>query len=252
MKPLDRDDGVALHLQISLLLKDGITSGRYRPGDRLPTEEVLCRTHGVSRVTVRRALQSLETQGYIERRPRVGTIVSSAAAVLSMPSPIDEYLRHVEERRKLSHHVVLDFGIMASPSEVACSLQLREGDPVLRVERLRVMGDLPIAHSTVYLPAAIGKHLKKSDFAKHPLSTLLAREGIRYGRIDMVTRARLATPALATALKVAVASPLVDVQRIGYSTGNEPVEFQVLAGPSDRFETHVTIRSFNSGDNAPD
>lgn len=252
MNSLDRDDGIALHLQISLLLKDGITSGRYRPGDRLPTEEELCRTHGVSRVTVRRALQSLETQGYIERRPRLGTFVRGAAAVLSMPSPIDEYLRQVADRRKLSRHVVLAFGPAAASAEVACSLQLHEGDPVLRVERLRVMGDLPIAHTTVYLPAAVGKHLRKSDFAKHPLSTLLAREGIHYGRIDMVTRARLATPSLAKALKAAVASPLVDVQRIGYSTAGTPVEFQLLAGPSDRFETHVTIRSFELGHADPD
>lgn len=250
--PSASSDGVALHLVLSLLLKDGITSGRYRPGDRLPTEDELALAHKVSRVTVRRALLSLEKQGYIERRPRRGTVVSSTAAVLTMPSPIEDYLRQVSERRTLSRHRVLDFTPMPATPEVAASLQCRDGDLVLRVERLRVMGSLPIAHSTVYLPEPFAARLTRRDFTRHPLSVLLAREGVHYGRIDLVTRARLASPSLARLLSVTVASPLVDVQRIAYSTKGTPVEFQILAGPSDRFETHVSIRAFDRPGAEPD
>lgn len=246
MTPLGRSNGVPLHLQLSLLLKDGITGGRYRPGDRLPTEESLSQTHAISRVTVRRALQTLEQQGYIERRPRIGTVVLGAAAVLSMPSPIDEYLRQVSERRKLSRHRVLSFERLPASPEVAASLGCAIDERVLRVERLRVMGALPIAHSTTYLPDAIATGLGKADFARHALSALLARKGLRYGRIDMVTRARLASPALAKLLRVDVGSALVDVQRIAYDRRGEPIEYQIVTGPSDRFETHVTIRAFGS------
>lgn len=252
MESFDRDHGVALHHQISTLLKDGIATGRYRAGDRLPTEETLCETHGVSRVTVRRALQSLEQQGYIERRPRLGTFVSGHAVILSMPTPIDDYLRQVAERRKLSRPVVLDFGLVDATPDVAASLQLPAGARVLRVERLRIMQKLPVVHTTVYLPETIGRRFKRTDFARSALSTLLAREGIHYGRIDMVTRARLATPPVANLLQVATGSALVDVQRIGYDTAGLPVEFQQLLGPSDRFETHVTIRSADEATGADD
>ncbi|RYY53066.1 MAG: GntR family transcriptional regulator, partial [Comamonadaceae bacterium] len=132
-----RDDGIALHHRVGTLLKDAIASGRYRAGDQLPTEGELVATHGVSRVTVRRALQSLEQQGLIRRRAGHGTFVSDKASVLNMPTPIAEYLHQVAERRKLSRSVLKEFGWVPAPAAVATSLQLAEGAPVLRVVRLR-------------------------------------------------------------------------------------------------------------------
>ncbi len=241
MDPENRQQGVALHHQISTLIKDGIASGRYQPGDQLPTEEALCQAHGVSRVTVRRALKSMEQQGLIERQAGRGTFVSARAQVLNLPTPIAAYLQKVAERRALWRPVVKEFGYVTATHDVRSSLQLPEDAQVLRVVRLRVAGTLPQVLTTVYLPEAIGRQFKRADFNKHALSELLRRAGHSYSRIDMVTRARLATPEVARLLHVAVASALVDVQRIGYDQHGAPVEFQQLQGPSDRFETHVTV-----------
>jgi GntR family transcriptional regulator len=241
MNPPGRQQGIALHHQISTLIKDGIASGRYQPGDQLPTEEALCQAHGVSRVTVRRALKSMEQQGLIERQAGRGTFVSAKAQVLNLPTPISAYLEKVAERRALWRPVVREFGFVTATHDVRSSLQLPEGAQVLRVVRLRVVGALPQVITTVYLPEAIGRQLTREDFRRHALSELLARTGHSYSRIDMVTRARLATPEVARLLHVAVASALVDVQRIGYDQDGNPVEFQQLQGPSDRFETHVTV-----------
>jgi GntR family transcriptional regulator len=241
MEPINRERGVSLHHQISMLVKDGIAAGRYQPGDQLPTEDMLCRAHGVSRVTVRHALKSLEQQGYIERRGRLGTFVADKASVLSIPTPIAAYLQQVSARRRLSRPQVLEFGMVAAPHDVCASLQLEEGARVLRVVRLRLMQAMPIVHSTVFIPDDIGNAFRRLDFRRHLLSELLARAGHPYGRVDMVTRARLATPAVARLLHVAVGSALVDVQRIGYDVAGRAIEFQQLQGPSDRFETHITM-----------
>jgi GntR family transcriptional regulator len=236
-----RGDGIALHHRIATLLKDAVASGRYRPGDRLPTEGELVTQHGVSRVTVRRALQSLEQQGLIRRRVGDGTFVSEKAPILHMPTPIQTYLEQVAERRKLSRHVVKEFGWVPAPPDVAGSLQVAEGAPVLRVVRLRTKGSLPLVHTTLFLPEALGARYTREDFRRRALSELLAEAGETYSRIEMVTRARLAAPGIAELLEVAVGSPLVDVQRIGYGPKGVPVEYQQLLGPPDRFETHVTI-----------
>jgi GntR family transcriptional regulator len=236
-----RGDGISLHHRIATLLKDAVASGRYRPGDRLPTEEDLVATHGVSRVTVRRALQSLEQQGLILRRAGAGTFVSDKAPILHMPTPIQTYLEQVAERRKLSRHVVKEFGWTGAAADVAGSLQVPEGAPVLRVVRLRTKGALPLVHTTLFLPEALGARYVREDFRRKALSELLAEAGETYSRIDMVTRARLAAPGIAEMLDVPVGSPLVDVQRIGYGHNGVAVEYQQLLGPPDRFETHVTI-----------
>lgn len=242
MNAVDRLPGASLHHQISTLIKDGIATGRYRPGDRLPTEEMLVEAHGVSRVTVRRALKSLEQQGLIERRASRGTFVAAQASVLNMPVPIAPYLQKIAERRALSRSVVKEFEFVAAPLDVRTSLQIEEGAGVLRVVRLRVVGSLPLVHSTVFLPESVGRRFTRADFGKRALSELLAREGHFYSKIDMVTRAKLATSSIARLLHVAIGSALVDVQRIGYGADGAPIEYQQLQGPSDRFETHVTLR----------
>lgn len=241
MTAVDRLPGASLHYQISTLIKDGIATGRYHPGDQLPTEEALGEAHGVSRVTVRRALKSLEQQGLIERTAGRGTFVSSKASVLNLPAPIAPYLAKVAERRVLSRPVVKEFGFVSAALDVRNSLQLDEGAEVLRVVRLRMGGELPLVHTTLYLPEGIGRRFKRTDFNRYSLSELLAREGHHYSKIDMVTRARLATPSVAKLLHVEIGSALVDVQRIGYDARGMPVEYQQLQGPSDRFETHVVL-----------
>ena len=241
MTELDRGQGIALHHQISTLLKDGIAAGRYGPGDQLPSEEALCAEHGVSRVTVRRALQALQQQGFLEKRQGRGSFVRENPPILSLPTPIASYLAKVAERRALSRHVLKEFGLCAASPEVRNSLKLEEGSQVLRVVRLRVMGTLPLVHDTLYLPHDIGGGLTRTDFRTAPLSVLLARAGHHYGKIDLVTRARLASAPIARLLHVEVGSALVDVQRIGYDQAGRPIEYQQLQGPSDRFETHVTV-----------
>jgi GntR family transcriptional regulator len=241
MQRAARTEGIALHHQLSTLIRDAIAGGRYPAGAQLPTEGELVRQHGISRVTVRRALGSLQQQGLITRSAGRGTFVADSAAALQLPTPLSTYLAQVAQRRQLSRHVVKEFGWAGAAAEVASCLRVPAGAPVLRVVRLRVKGRLPLVHGTLYLPEAIGCRLARADFRRQPLSRLLEETGERYARIEMVTRARLATPPVARLLGVAVGSALVDVQRIGYNADGQPIEYQQLLGPPDRFETHVSI-----------
>jgi GntR family transcriptional regulator len=239
---LNRQPGVALHHQISTLIEDMVASGRLRDGDQLPTEEDLRGQYGVSRVTVRRALQSLEARGLLKRQQGRGTYVSAPFAPLPLPMPMNAFLETMAERRSRSKPTVKEFGFVPAPTEVAVALQMREGDTVLKVVRLRVTGRTPILHSVVYLKEAVGRLFTKSDFGRLSLTELLQEKGIRYARIEMLTRATLADTALAKLLDVSLGSALVDVMRIGYATDDRPFEFQILRGPSDRFHTYVTIK----------
>ena len=239
---LNRQPGVALHHQISTMIEDMVASGRLRDGDQLPTEEDLRTQYGVSRVTVRRALQSLEARGLLKRQRGRGTYLSVPFASAPLPMPMNAFLEAMAERRSCSTPSVKEFGFVAAPLDVATALQLEEGTVVLKVVRVRVTGRTPILHSVVYLTEDVGRRFTKADFGRAALTELLQAEGIRYDRIEMVTRATLADVSLAKLLDVAIGSALVDVMRIGYDKKGRPFEFQILRGPSDRFHTHVTIR----------
>lgn len=239
---LNRQPGVALHHQISTLIEDMVASGRLRDGDQLPTEEELRAQYGVSRVTVRRALQSLEERGLLKRQRGRGTYVSAPLRSAPLPMPMESFLATMAERRSRSKPSVKEFGFVPAPADVATALRLEEGTPVLQVVRLRSTGRLPILHSIVHLSEDVGRRFARADFSRLSLTELLQGQGIRYGRIEMLTRATLADAPLAALLGVPMASALVDVLRIGHDEADRPFEFQRLRGPSDRFHSHVTIR----------
>jgi len=153
------------------------------------------------------------------------------------------FLETMAERRSRSKPSVKEFGFVPATAEVAAALQLHESATVLRVVRLRSTGRTPILHSIAYLTEKVGRHFKRADFARQALTELLLSAGVRYGRIEMLTRATLADASLAKMLDVGVGSALVDVMRIGYGADGRPFEYQILRGPSDRFHTHVTIKA---------
>ena len=76
---INREGRDALYQQIAADLRDGITGGKYAPGARLPSETDLMNTHGVARLTARRARRVLRDEGLVEIIPGRGAFVAAAA-----------------------------------------------------------------------------------------------------------------------------------------------------------------------------
>lgn len=76
MTSIDRDSPVPIYYQLKALIQEQIESGLWRPGDRIPTEQELCRLYSISRSPVRQALNQLAHEGVLVRRPGSGTFVS--------------------------------------------------------------------------------------------------------------------------------------------------------------------------------
>jgi maltose-binding protein MalE len=83
---IDRNSPVPIYHQLKSLILEQIESGLWRSGDRIPTEQELCRLYSISRAPVRQALSELAREGVLTRRPGLGTFVNSHAPV---PSPPD-------------------------------------------------------------------------------------------------------------------------------------------------------------------
>src|SRR5215469_10924018 len=97
--------GTSRHRKVSLVLSDGIASGRYRTGESLPGEEALAKMFGVSRVTIRRALADLDAAGLIERKHGLGTFVRKKPDTRDL-SPIKALMSQVTQAGKLAVDVV--------------------------------------------------------------------------------------------------------------------------------------------------
>ncbi|HON73295.1 MAG TPA: GntR family transcriptional regulator, partial [bacterium] len=86
LKALGDWDLLPVYAKIAEALKEEIRNGHFRPGDKLPTEEELCKIYSVSRGTVRRAFQILESEGTISKRQGIGSFVKNGSEKISAKS----------------------------------------------------------------------------------------------------------------------------------------------------------------------
>lgn len=233
--------GTSRHRKVSLVLSDGIASGRYRMGESLPGEEALAKMFGVSRVTVRRALADLDAAGLIERKHGLGTFVRGKPDARDL-SPMNRLVSQITLAGKLAVEVVA-FEYSVPPEDVRRLLKLAPGEEAQRVVRVRRNKAGPVMHLTTYVPAKIGRSYHRKDLERTPLYALLARAGKTYSKAQEAIGACLADPIVAPLLKVDVGAALLFVQRLLSTENDDPVEYlELRASP----ESYMLTRSWDS------
>src|ERR1700721_1986948 len=230
-----------LYSRVETVLANEITHGDLQVGDQLPTEDSLIARFGVSRITVRRAIQNLVSRGLLEIRRGLGTFVLSPR----IEAEITKLTGFVEDMnaagRKASARVV-SHGIVPASDRVAERLQLTKGTKVMQIKRVRLANDTPISFDETYLPLPLGRQIVHNDLRLHPIFTLLEEEfGIPLVEADYELEAVIATKAVADALQVRLGSPIFQIERTSLTTGNQPVDYEVLSYRGDlvRFVTKL-------------
>ena len=246
---------VTLHHQVYLDVRRSLDAGRWRPGDRLPTERELAAHYGCSLITVRRALGELVREGRIERTRGRGThvlrprIERDFAEALSFTAEM--------QRRGLDPETRLIVARPESAGErVAEALGLGPGSPTLYLERLRVAGGEPILLEQVHLPAERFPGLLASDLEHESLYDLLQR---RYD--TRIVRAREALePVLLRAREAALLdqprrTPALLIEGLASTADDRPVEFSRTYVRGDRtryFIERIVVRSNAGADGVRD
>ena len=198
-----------------LALREEVASGVRPAGSMLPGEQRLAESFGVSRVTVRRALDALERDGLIDRRPGAGTTVRDAAS-----------------------------------SEPARALGLAADGRVQTAIRVRLLDGQPFSHLTTHVPEEVAAGYTEADLATTPLFRLLERSGVRLAGAEQQVTAALAGPEIAEALSVPVGSPLLSIRRIVREQGGRGVEYLGALYRCDLFRLEMSLARVGSGESA--
>lgn len=225
-------------------LRGEIARGRYRVGDRLPTEAQLGEAHGVSRATVRSALERLEKLGMIVRRPRVGTVVKAR-------SPDSRYAVSVGSLSELlvfldSTHVrPVDSGEVSASKDLATDLGCEPGDPWVRVRTLRTpAGDkLPISWTEYYLQPRFRAVVAQMGRRAGPVYPLLEkRYKVAIARIEQDIGACAMPAAIARRLAAEPGSPALRVIHRMVSASDGTLYCTVSLYPAGRFRYVQALR----------
>ena len=221
-----KSNGTLLHRQLFVILRQEILQGRYRVGDRLPTQETLCSQFAVSRITVRRALADLQARGFIRNEQGVGAFVTHLAPQRPAPANLD-LIDSVLQTTETTRDDTLDLGVLPATVHVAERLVLAPGTEVLYVARLRHSGGQPVLYTEAWLLEHYRDIVTPEALEGSTLSDVLAQDHGVVGRVVDEINAEVAHPGVAQALAVEQNSPILRRERIIHDLSGRPVIYVV-------------------------
>jgi GntR family transcriptional regulator len=224
-----------------LLLRERILNGELEPGSRLPGELSLAAEYGISRVTVRRALDTLASDGLIDRRPGSGTFVREGNSVQPIVADLSNVLSHLVEMGRRTGVRLLSFAYVHPPESVAVSLGLEPGERTQRSIRVRLIDGAPFSYLVTHVPERIGVTYSEADLASMPLLGLLERSGIVVDEASQSISATLAGPDVAEALELEIGSPLLSLTRVVWDPSGQGVEHLHALYRPDRYSFHMDL-----------
>lgn len=235
--------------RIYLLLRDEILGGSHAPGAALPGELRLAESHGVSRVTIRRALDALVGDGLVERRAGSGTVVRQPSSTpVQLKADFATLMPQLERMAAETTARLLSFAYVAPPQMVAKALNLEPDEKVQRAVRLRRANDKAFSHLTTFVPERIAESYSEADLASTPLFRLLERRGVRVDHARQTVSAVLATPETAEPLETTVGAALISLTRVVYDTHGAGIEYLSALYRPDRFQLEMLLNRVGGHD----
>ncbi len=186
--------GEAKAKQVYLVLRDRILSGAIAFGAKLPTEHELAGYHGVSRVTVRRALGELARERLIERRRSAGTRVIYRPSPAPITADISGVLANLADMGRRTAVKLLSFDYVPAKGVVAQALGAAPDQLLQRSVRVRSIDGLPFSYLTTHVPESVSVTFTRQELAARPLLELLERAGVKVEHARQRISAGLATP----------------------------------------------------------
>ena len=232
MKP-DRDNATSLYRQIAARLRQEILGGAFEPSGRLPSEAAIGDRFGVSRVTVRLALDILTQDGMIERRQGKGAFIAGRG------------VRHELDRLESFHESLLAQGLAASMRLISVETRrpsasvahfLGEGaaDCVV-LQRLHLVDGEPVAIGRSWLPSCYAA-VSRDQCERNPTySVVKSITGRQIARADLFIGAQAADEGLATLLDVKPGAALIVLDRNSYFADDSGAEVSTFHVRPERY-----------------
>ncbi|RKR74964.1 GntR family transcriptional regulator [Frondihabitans australicus] len=235
---LDRSGPMPLYFQVSSRIENAITSGELPAGSRLENEVALGERLGLSRPTIRRAIQELVDKGLLVRRRGIGTQVvhGPVSRKVELTSLFDD-LKSGDQHpttRVLAHEVI------PADEHIADDLGIAVGDPVTHLRRLRLADDVPVALLQNYLPTAVAD-LSGDDFEEFGLYQLLRGRGVTMRVAKQRIGARAARDDEASLLEIEPRGAVLTMSRTAYDASGRAVEVGYHCYRPDLYSFSVTL-----------
>lgn len=231
------DENKPLYITMAEDIRTGISSGKYPPGSRIPTEAELETIYGVSRITVRKALELLVNEGAVTRRRKVGSFVSEKKMVRYLNKGMS-FTQMCERNGGVAGARFLSAELVATWPCLTRDLELGKGeDRVLCIRRLRTCNGVPVSIEENYFSRACSFLL--SEDLESSLYDILADHGIRIGNSEKTLGICYASKEQAEMLNVSEGEALIQMQELVFDTEGRPIFRGKEIVDSGRFDYRI-------------
>jgi GntR family transcriptional regulator len=240
--PLDRQNALSLADQVRARLEQAVHDGELRPRERIPSERELSQHLGVSRMTVRAALQDLVAGGALYTIRGRGTFV----AELRLEQPLGgltSFTQDAEQRGRRASSKVLSCSVIPAPLDLAGVFGVHAGAEVVRISRLRLQDGLPLAIETSHILHELAPGLAAHDFERESLYQVLrATYGLQLCWARQTLAASEPTLEEQHLLEMLGPAPILRISRVTALADDRVAEFVRSAYRGDRYLFTVELR----------
>lgn len=238
---IDPDSASPLFAQIKAKLRQDILEKRLLPGQKLPSEAAMQGAFGVSRITVRRAVADLQSEGLVETVNGKGSFVTRPAQAprLGMLAGFHDHLR---AQGRVTGGYLVSVRTGPAPARAAKALKVRVGTPVVISRAVRTADSVPVSYSTMFLIPTLGRETIATRVHEEDAMTLLEDLGFRLEMTQISMSAVKAGRRLSALLQVASDSPMTSIRFTPHDITGEPLMYSEVWFRPDQFTYRAIVR----------
>jgi DNA-binding GntR family transcriptional regulator len=235
---LDRSGPVPLYVQIATRIESAILDGRLPPGSRLENEVALGERLGMSRPTVRRAIQELVDKGLLVRRRGIGTQVVHGQVTRKVE--LTSLYEDLASENRAPTTRVLVHEVIRADARLAEHLSVAVDSPVLHLKRVRSAEGVPLAILENYLPEEFAD-VTEAALGEHGLYQVLQGRGVSIRVARQNIGARRASTSECALLQIDKHDPVLTMDRTAYDNSGRAVEYGHHAYRPDLYSFEITL-----------
>ena len=236
---ISKESGIPLHVQLADLIRDQVQRNELRPNHRLPSERELCETYHISRITVRKALNTLAQEGLVQSAAGKGTFVTEPTFNEEL-RPLSSFTQDLQRRGLEASSRVLEAVILPADEDLSAKLNIPPGAEVVRLSRLRIADQQPVAIQITHLPHHLCLGLLKNNFSDRSLYDVLRQQyHLSLTHSDTVILAGLAQAQEAVLLQLKRPAAVLISEQKTYLESGAIIEYTRSVFHADRYSLHT-------------
>ncbi|HHY64396.1 MAG TPA: GntR family transcriptional regulator [Clostridiaceae bacterium] len=235
---LDKNGPIPVYSQLKAIIQNRIQSGEYAEGELIPSERDLAKDFGISRMTVRQALNQMVAEGMLVRERGKGTFVSRQKL---QQRNISSFSETVRAKGMVPSTKVLYFKKERAGEEMADILGMSKDAQVYAFKRLRFADGIPVGLEQVYIPVYLCPDLESYQLEASLYQILSDKYGLKIDYMDNIIEASAATAEERKLLNISSSVPVLRITGVSYISGGRKFSYEKDIYRGDQYSYNVRI-----------